>query len=164
MKNKLITISIIVGCIVGLIYISFPSSSWSGATNKEVSFTIKDNSTDKPVDGALVLFLRDSDKRNLEHLNEIQRKQTIDSYIADMYGAGITNENGFTKFKKMFSSGGSGGFLGMKGRLRFEGEISVIKEGFDKLSILAQNITGEKRHSLDHDNFNFTLYIDPIER
>lgn len=132
--------------------------TWDGGAYREFSITVLDNDTDRPIEGAEILMLRDSDFRYIQMHDESKREALLRGFTKEGYAK--TNSEGIAETGRRFPAGGENSLWMKTGMFIVSGPLRITKEGYREFKGLLQNIVGQKRFPLSKGSFSFTIYLD----
>lgn len=135
-------IPLILGTILAAICLLWnlfaPSFSWSGAAPARIKVTVTDSLTLAPVAGATV---------ELRHPRADEANSTMSPEFYDkLIHLAVTDGTGTAAWLSVFGAGGSGGFFGRTGIVRFTGVwLQVTAGGYVTVRVPLSEFTGETR-------------------
>jgi len=135
----------------------FANVAWDGGAYRKFSITVLDDATNRPIEGATVVMLRDLEAEILEKVEGKEKEEFIEN-LSD-HGYAITNSEGIAETGRQFGAGG-GNFLWLRtGNFIVSGPIRITKAGYQEFNGLLQNVVGQKKFPLRKKSFNFNIYL-----
>lgn len=155
--KKILGVVAALALIALLLPLIFGTVAWDGGAYRKFSITVLDDDTNRPIEGATVIILRELEAELLEKIDGKEKEAFIKNLSE--HGYGITNAEGVAETGRMFGAGG-GSFLWMRtGKFIVSGSLRVKKDGYHDFDGLLQNVVGQKRFPLSKDTFSFNIYL-----
>ena len=155
--KKILGVVTALAVIALLLPMIFGTVAWDGGAYRKFSITVLDDYTNRPIEGATVIMLRDFEEEILDKIEGNEKEAFIENLSE--HGYAITNAEGVAETGRMFGAGG-GNFLWMRtGKFIVSGPLRVKKDGYNDFDELLQNVVGQKRFPLSKDTFSFNIYL-----
>ena len=146
--KKLTFIGCIVGAVIVLVILLLPVGAYDWWWSFECRFHIIDSRDSRPVTGARIWVIRDS-----------QSQDFSDTNYAGMFPAAITDSNGVATVSVKTGAGGSQGLLGRTGQFVISHELLIEADRYRPLSTGLANVVGGRRWPLSKKVFDVELVM-----
>src|SRR5690606_17295717 len=131
---------------------------WDGSVYTTIQFELRDDETNRPVEGAIV-FAGHSGFDTLQSI----RTEMKEAYLATSSYIGKTNAQGITRVAFHSRAGGGRFLFWDTGRYHIEEDIIIQAKGYDDIRTLAQNLLGQKTFSVRNREHTTSVYMTKIK-
>ena len=146
--RKLAIIGCIAGAVIVLGLLLLPVSAYDWGWSFECRFHIIDSKDSRPVRGAGIRVIRDS-----------QFQDFSDTNYAGMFPVAITDSNGVASVSVRCGAGGSQGLFGKTGQFVISHELLIEADGYRPLSTGLANVVGGRKWPLSKRVFDVELIM-----
>ena len=128
--------------------------AWDGESNTIISFELRDDETNRPIEGALIFA-------GLSGFDSFQRikPETKEAYLNSAPYIGRTDRQGVASISFSARAGGGRFLFFRTGRYHVEEHIIIKAEGYEDVIALAQNLLGQKTFSIFDQNHSTSVYL-----